>query len=59
MRCCACYGVWGKKQSKKIELKISYFFRGRGKAEVKSGAYMSICEHFYFRPDKESGKKRF
>ena len=25
--------------------------------EVKSGAYMIICEHFYIRPDEEIGKK--
>src|SRR3972149_6336572 len=37
--------------------KIGYFFRGRGRAKIKSGAYMRIREHFYFLPNKETGEK--
>src|SRR3990170_831658 len=41
----------------RVLLKIRYFFRGRGRVKIKSGAYMIICEHFYFHPNEEIGKK--
>jgi hypothetical protein len=38
-------------------LKKLDIFSGRGRVEIKSAAYMSICEHFYLRSDAEIGKK--
>ena len=50
LRSFAGVGFW-------LLLKIRDFFCNQGRAEIKSGAYMPICEHFYFRTDAESWKK--
>ncbi len=37
--------------------KSAIFSEVEAYVEVKSAAYISICEHFDFRPNKEIGKK--